>query len=263
MPEILLNILSGIQNLLLAGCGYYLFFFIAAVFYAFKDRDWDMLKQSFFAPSQILQEASDSDNDSTLSSLMRLYTKYLHPFFIVGYIVCTVYYAAISPVFSFLFLFATLSALGYYFSPNDLKVQLSINPKGRRHLNRLEAEISKILDMWEEKLNPMQQSAKPIIMEYLHSDFNQKEVLELAASWSNNFDYSFEAHKGIYQLAIRALTSGKYHLSYGVLNPMGPGPHLNGFVHLYLNWAVEQGYLTPEEKTDELSLLANQIAQVG
>ena len=263
MPDFIASIFSTIHNFLFAGGCILITLFVMAIVGAISDKDWDALKTAFFAPGQTLRFSLDANHDAALFSLLHFVVSLLHPFFFIGYVVAAVYFAADS-AFSFLFYFlSAFLALGYFVDPDTIKVQLSSNPKGRQNLVRLEAEVSSLLDEWEDKLNPMQQSAKPFVMELLKSTCSQKESLDLAATWGEDFDYSFEAHKCIYQLSCRALSSGKHHLSFGVLNPMGAGPHLLGFVRLYLRWAVDAGYMTPEEKEQELDFLHAEIKQVG
>lgn len=264
MMNVLVSALTILDRFVFAGSTILIFLFIAALFFAIKDRDWRSAKIAFWAPGQYLR-MEDSDNDSTaFLELSRRLIAWLHPFFILGYIVAASYNAAVSPFLTVYYLLAAGLALGYYVSPDKIKESVSSNPKGQRNLNRLKDEISNLLDRWEEELNPMQVSAKPVVLEYFEAEVSSSQnALENASSWTDDFDYSYEAHKGIYHLSICALTSGRYHISIGVLNPMGPGPHLQGFVNRYLAWAVENNYLTPEEKEKELQLLSQQIANAG
>lgn len=264
MMNVLVSVLKVLDRFIFAGSAFLIFLFIAALFFAIKNRDWSRVKFVFWAPGQFLR-MEDSDNGSTVFlDLARHLIAWLHPFFILGYIVAATYNAAVSPFLTVYYLLAAGLALGYYVSHDRIKESVSSNPKGQRNLNRLKDEISKLLDRWEEELNPIQVSAKPVVLEYFEAEVSSsKNALENVSTWTDDFDYSYEAHKGIYHLSICALVSGRYHLSPGVLNPMGPGPHLQGFVNCYLAWAVENNYLTPEEKEKELQLLSQQIANAG
>ena len=264
MVHVLVSVLTVLYRFVFTGSAILIFLFIAALFLAIKNRDWSSVKFAFWAPGQFLR-MEDSDNDSTaFLKLLRHLIAWLHPFFILGYIVAASYNAAVSPLLTVYYLLTVGLAFGYYFSPDKIKESVSSNPKGQRNLNRLKDEISKLLDSWEEELTPMQVSAKPVVLEYFEAEVCcSQNALENASTWPDAFDYSYEAHKGIYHLSLCALTSGRYHLSFGVLNPMGPGPHLQGFVNRYLAWAVENNYLTPEEKEEELQLLSQQIANAG
>lgn len=130
-----------------------------------------------------------------------------------------------------------------------------------QNLARLERTVSDQLDLLEKDLPANRPSAKPIIMERLQP-YLQHSTKE-AQTWDDDFDYAATARTLIFNIAFDAISSGQYHLHAGVINPMTAGPNLLAITYRCLDWAVEHGHITEEEKETTLKTLRTNIKSVG
>lgn len=133
--------------------------------------------------------------------------------------------------------------------------------RSEQNLARLERTVSAQLDLLEKDLPDGRLSAKPIIMDGLQP-YLQHSTKE-AQTWDDDFDYAATARTLIFNIAFDAISSGQYNLHAGVINPMTAGPNLLAITYRCLDWAVEHGHITEEEKETTLKTLRANIKSVG
>ena len=104
-------------------------------------------------------------------------------------------------------------------------------------------------------------SAKDDILEEAQKYFDASR--EDAAAWGPDFDYVGTAYTLLFHISFDLLASGRYHIGPGMLNPMHAGPNLRRFVSVSLDWAVDHGTITAEQKAEQLALLAQAISDAG
>lgn len=105
-------------------------------------------------------------------------------------------------------------------------------------------------------------SCKDEIMTEIKAEINSSsDVKEFFSDESN--DYTLYANILISNMAFNMLTSGKYHLHYGILNPIGISKNLLAVYNGAMEWALENNQITCEEKEKEYELLMEGISQVG
>lgn len=129
------------------------------------------------------------------------------------------------------------------------------------NLARLERTVSDQVDLLERDLPESRPSAKPIIMEMLQPYLQNN--IEDAKTWGNDFDYAKTARILIFNIAFDSISSGKYNLYTGIINPMSAGPNLLTITQRCLDWAYEHGHITAEEKESTLKTLHENIRFVG
>lgn len=130
----------------------------------------------------------------------------------------------------------------------------------KENLERFNFYANELIKKANEKYN-----MTPDCTEYLMPSFNRvisnsKEEIE---SWDASTDVCSLAYKVLFNLAFDELSSGKLHLYYGKLNPMGPGNKLLFIVNECLTYFVKNGYITKEEKRQQQDLLQENISTVG
>ena len=133
--------------------------------------------------------------------------------------------------------------------------------RAEQNLARLERTVSDQLDLLERDLPSNHTPAKPIIMAGLQPYLQHNS--EDAKTWGDDFDYATTARTLIFNIAFDTISSGKYHLHTGVINPMDAGPNLLAITCRCLDWAFEHGHITAEEKESTLNTLRENIKSVG
>ena len=104
-------------------------------------------------------------------------------------------------------------------------------------------------------------SAKDDILEEAQKYFDDSR--EEAATWGPDFDYVSTAYILLFNISFDLLTSGRYHIAPGMINPSSSAPNLRRFISASLDWAVDHGTITAEQKAEQLSMLAQGIAAAG
>ena len=100
-----------------------------------------------------------------------------------------------------------------------------------------------------------------IIFDELHRQFPKGK--RESRTWEPDFDYDLTAKKIIFNITWDEVTSGNYHLYYGMLNPMRIGPELQSLCVSCLYEFAEKGYISESERDEQISLLQYKISIVG
>ncbi|MBR6524376.1 MAG: hypothetical protein IKT57_00225 [Clostridia bacterium] len=84
------------------------------------------------------------------------------------------------------------------------------------------------------------------------------------ANWDDqSVDYIRIAHTMLVDCAFDLLASGRFHLHYGILNPMNCSSKLMTVYEQAMQYAVNTGEITSDTKEKQLALLAKCISEVG
>ncbi len=136
-----------------------------------------------------------------------------------------------------------------------------VRTRSASNLAQLHKVISETLDLLESSTKDGKPSAKQIVLSGLAPYFNASK--EEAATWSEDYDYAKSARILIFNIAFDELSTGKYNLGTGFINPMGEGVHLQFYVQSCLNWSFDRGYITEQERDETLTALRKNISSVG
>lgn len=86
---------------------------------------------------------------------------------------------------------------------------------------------------------------------------------EISAWDDASVDYDAISQTLLSHTAFDLLTSGKYHISRGMLNPMSCAPKIKTVYEKNMEYAVHTGALTQEEMEEQFLLLRKQIQETG
>lgn len=87
---------------------------------------------------------------------------------------------------------------------------------------------------------------------------------EYISNWDNIVvDYEKIAHSLLANTTFDLLASGKYHLYYGMLNPMSCAQNMKLIHKKSIEWALEHGYISEEDAIEDEKYLCYCIGQVG
>lgn len=102
-------------------------------------------------------------------------------------------------------------------------------------------------------------SAVDDVMQYSNIMIKKEDF----STWEESIDYVQVANALISQTAFDLLTSGKYHLYTGMLNPMSSAPSLMHMYRCAMNYALSKGLIDQETVLQQEQLLLQQIKSVG
>lgn len=87
---------------------------------------------------------------------------------------------------------------------------------------------------------------------------------EEIAGWKDSeIDYIRVAHSALARHSFDLLASGKYHIYTGMLNPMSCASNIMSVYSRCMQWGVERGELTEEERKEQSDYLHRQMSIVG
>ena len=133
--------------------------------------------------------------------------------------------------------------------------------KGHKNIDKLKQTMSTIIDNFEKQLSDFSPSCKDILIENSLPILNQS--ISEAAKWEKNHDYTNMAYAVLYNIGFGLLASGRFHISYGVLNPMNESQHIYKFCIYHLNRACSLGFISEFEKDDQIAYLNECISEIG
>ena len=94
-----------------------------------------------------------------------------------------------------------------------------------------------------------------------------KEEMDAAykeiSGWTDSVDYVRVAHSALARNSFDLLASGKYHIFTGMLNPMSCASNIMSVYSRCMQWGVEHGELTEDERKEQLDYLYQQMKIVG
>ena len=130
-----------------------------------------------------------------------------------------------------------------------------------KNIDYLKLRIRNIVELLEGEIHDNYPKCDSVLVKEIYEQIDR--LKNNAEDWGKNFDYNFLAYKLIYNSAFNLLSSGKFHLYHGVLNPMNESTHLYKICISCLNWYVETGRCTEEQKAEQLEILNENITSVG
>ena len=139
------------------------------------------------------------------------------------------------------------------------------NLKGRKNATKLLELCDYIIESYEEQNPHTAQSCKTDVKIALYPVINAN-IRELSQWDTLNLtqnDWNRSAHALITQTTFDLLASGKYHLFYGMLNPMNCSVNLMHVYRCCMEYAVKTGQITEEERKEQLDYLVKCISEVG
>lgn len=105
-------------------------------------------------------------------------------------------------------------------------------------------------------------SSKNDVMLWIKNDIETSSDIKEFFS-DSTIDYNEYANIFISRAAFSLLTSGTYHIHYGVLNPMGIAKNLKAIYNCAILWALNNGKISEKQKEEQYNLLMEGISQVG
>lgn len=163
-------------------------------------------------------------------------------------IICLIYY-----LFSTLWNKIKSFIKGYF--------KMIFKSKGQKNIEKLRQTMSEILDIFEAQLTDYTPSCKNVLID-ASLPLLQRSIAE-AGEWEKDFDYTNTAYCVLYGTAFDLLASGRFHIYRGELNPMNESQHIYKFCIHHLDRATSLGFISEEEKTDQINYLKKCIAEVG
>lgn len=135
-----------------------------------------------------------------------------------------------------------------------------------RNSKRLLDIFSGLIDKYESEAQKKYYSLAPSCKEEMLG--LMKSRLSMArdeiSEWKDiDTDYIRIAHIHLAISSFDLLTSGRFHLYYGTLNPMSCASNLKRIHDRAINYGLEKGYITIEEAQEDFQALAQEISEVG
>lgn len=245
-----------IENLAIGGMAIIFLSFIISIIAEILERNPLFLISALVGPAKFLRKGGPGEDTSSITDLFIMLVKIVHPIFLLSYLYMFFHFFPISSIFAGVYAFVFFLGILYYLPENILGLFTFRN----KNIRRFEQMVSDLLDSMEDSFTDGKPSAKPIVMEALKPYL--QNYTESSKNW-DDFDYANYSYSTIFHIAFDALSSGRFHISTGSINPLGPGPHLLKIVHTCLNWSCDNGYITDEEKAETISCLNNNIHSAG
>lgn len=136
--------------------------------------------------------------------------------------------------------------------------------RAKKNTSRLLNICSDLIDKYEaeKESNRVVPSCKGDLMALLKGRFS--EAQEEIADWKDcDTDYIRIAHSMLAHGTFDLLASGRYHIHYGMLNPMSCAANLMAVYSCAMRRAVETGEITEDIRKEQLEYLHKCIAEVG
>ena len=129
--------------------------------------------------------------------------------------------------------------------------------------NRLFNICCDLIDKYEKPgIEKLKRSCKDDLKKYIKDEIksSKKEISE----WKDfDTDYIKIAHSILANLTFNLLSSGKYHIYYGILNPLSCAFNLKLVYRASMNFALTNNIITEEERKEQEKLLKTRISQIG
>lgn len=132
---------------------------------------------------------------------------------------------------------------------------------GKRVFSRLRTSVCQVITHECDQHSLKRYLMEDAFLSYFDELFNRKERMKEFAALPNDFDSIGFAYKFLYTACFHLLSSGKYHLYHGFLNPVGEA--MCSIFPYVLNYYVSSGLLPESEVSEQKSILADNIAAVG
>lgn len=136
------------------------------------------------------------------------------------------------------------------------------NLNARKNTQRLLNICSDLIEKYEKFNAKLAPSCKADLYSHIKKELDQAQK-EIAEWQDYDTDYIKIAHTLLTHHTFDMLASGRYHLYYGILNPMNCSSNLMTVYNKSMEWGVEHGLLTDSEKEEQLRYLIKRISQVG
>jgi hypothetical protein len=135
--------------------------------------------------------------------------------------------------------------------------------------NHFKKNSKRLLDICEHYIEEYEKNSPKKFLsckeDMLHSIRLQIEAEKAdIAKWKDyDTDYIEIAHSTLAHTAFDLLASGRYHLHYGVLNPMRCSSCLMEVYTQSMVWAVKKGIIDEETRKEQLDYLIKCISEIG
>lgn len=134
--------------------------------------------------------------------------------------------------------------------------------KAKRNTKKLLNVCENLIDEYEACNTRLSASCKGDLIASINSELQraQDEISE----WEDyDTDYVKIAHTLIAHHTFDLLSSGRYHIYFGMLNPLGCSSNLMTVYQETMKWGVKHQLLTEEERQEQYEYLVRLISQVG
>lgn len=132
--------------------------------------------------------------------------------------------------------------------------------KYKKNQSRLLGICGELIDKYEKKT--FMQSAKQDLMKAVQ--LMTAPAKEEIKNWRDSeVDYIKVAHTLLANASFDLLSSGRYHLYTGMLNPMSCGKHLLDVYNSSMQYALENKFIDEQTKKEQYELLIKNISSVG
>ena len=134
--------------------------------------------------------------------------------------------------------------------------------RAKKNTSRLLNICSDLIDKYENENKTITSSCKKDLMALLKVRFD--EAQEEIANWKDyDTDYIQIAHSMLAHATFDLLSSGRYHIYHGTLNPMSCASNLMNVYSCVMKRAVEIGEFTEDVRKEQFDYLHKCIAEVG
>lgn len=134
--------------------------------------------------------------------------------------------------------------------------------KAKRNTKKLLNVCEDLIDEYESRNTRISASCKVDLLASINSEL-QRAQDELAEWEDYDTDYVKIAHTLLAQHTFDLLSSGKYHIFAGMLNPIGCSSNLMTVYKESMKWGVKNKLLTEDERQEQYEFLIRCISQVG
>lgn len=134
--------------------------------------------------------------------------------------------------------------------------------KAKRNTKKLLNTCGNLIDKYELCNTRLAPSCKIDLITSINDEL-QKAQDEIAEWEDYDTDYVKIAHTLLAHHAFDLLSSGKYHIHFGTLNPIGCSSNLMIVYQESMKWGVRNQLLTEAERQEQYKYLISCIAEVG
>jgi len=117
------------------------------------------------------------------------------------------------------------------------------------------------IDTLENSFNDALPSCKILLLNSVQPIVDNS--IEQSRNWDENFNYTSMVYKTLYNLCFDLLSTGRFHIYKGILNPLNESQHLLKMLYSCLDYYVDNNYIDKSTKNEQLKILEENIANVG
>lgn len=130
----------------------------------------------------------------------------------------------------------------------------------KKNSSRLLNICSELIDKYQS--HTLKPSCKEDLLKHVKDEIIRAK--EEVSGWKDyDTDYIKIAHSLLTHGTFNLLSSGKYHIHYGELNPLKCVDNLMDVYKASMHWAVENNLVDDTTRSEQYQYLLNRISQVG